>query len=66
MLFGRQNCPIEITFESAKSYPNPFNDLELDVVFTDPEGEEHKVPAYWAGENCWKVRYSSPKTGLHK
>jgi len=66
MLFGRQNCPIEITFESAKSYADPFNDVELDVVFTDPEGEEHKVPAFWAGENCWKVRYSSPKTGLHK
>ncbi len=34
-------------------------------MFTDPGGGEHVVPAFWAGELTWRVRYSSPLTGLH-
>src|SRR3954469_10612907 len=51
---------VEITFE-ARGEP-----AELDVVFTEPGGDQVKVPAFWAGGRSWKVRYSSPIVGMHK
>ena len=55
----------EIAFHSPKDYANPFTDLELDVLFTNPHGSEIKVPAFWAGGDTWKVRYASPLSGTH-
>lgn len=59
------NKLVEITFRAAASYSDPFNEVELDAVFTDPSGKQLKVPAFWAGGNVWKVRYSSPLQGTH-
>ena len=39
---------------------------ELDVLFSAPDGAEMKVPAFWAGDDTWKVRYASPLTGRHR
>ncbi|MBC7327777.1 DUF4038 domain-containing protein [bacterium] len=66
MLYGRQNCPIEITFETTRKYDDPFNDVEVEVIFTEPDGKERIVPAFWAGDSCWKVRYASARVGLHR
>ncbi len=60
-----QNQVLEISFISTKKYKDPFNEIELDVAFTDPEGNEMVVPAFWAGGEIWKVRYSSNKIGIH-
>jgi hypothetical protein len=57
---------IEWSFDSGKAYGDPFNEIEVDVLFIDPDGEEHTVPAFWAGGNTWSVRYSSPKLGTHR
>lgn len=59
------NCPVEWGFTSSSAYPDPFNDVELDVLFTTPDGCKQRVPAYWAGENMWRVRYSASKTGVY-
>ncbi|HGE71161.1 TPA: DUF5060 domain-containing protein, partial [Candidatus Poribacteria bacterium] len=64
MKYGIQNCPIEWAFSSGKAYNNPFSDIELDVVFTDPDGVEMRVPTFWSGDQTWRVRFSAPKTGL--
>ena len=64
--YGAQNCVLEWTFRSAKAYADPFNDVELDAIITDPDGKESRVPAFWAGEDLWRVRYASPKTGRHR
>ena len=63
---GAANCLMEWTFRSGKGYGDPFNDVELDVVFTDPDGAERRVPAFWAGDDVWRVRYASPKVGTHR
>ena len=55
----------EITFTAAKEHANPFNQLELDVEFTEPGGHKVRVPAFWAGGQTWRVRYASPHTGVH-
>jgi Protein of unknown function (DUF4038)/Domain of unknown function (DUF5060) len=60
------NVPAEIAFTSTRLYADPFNEVSLNVVFTDPQGRELRVPAFWAGGKIWKVRYASPIVGLHK
>lgn len=55
----------EVSFVSSKPRNDPFNEISLDVVFTDPEGSMFRVPAFWAGENVWRARYSSRLPGRH-
>lgn len=66
MYYAIQNCMTEWTFRSGKIYRDPFNEVTLDVMFIDPDGEEHRIPAFWAGEQTWRVRYASPKVGTHR
>ncbi|HTN07720.1 DUF4038 domain-containing protein [Agriterribacter sp.] len=60
------NKMAEITLTATRSYADPFNEVLLDAVFTDPKGKELKVPGFWAGGNVWKVRYSSAVVGNHR
>src|SRR6185503_5008742 len=60
------NVMVEIPLQAKQSYTDPFNELNVDIVFTDPKGRELQVPAYWAGGNLWKVRYASPVIGRHR
>jgi hypothetical protein len=59
------NRVVEITFTSVKEYNDPFNQVDLDVVFTAPDGHTVRVPAFWAGDSTWRVRYASPQVGVH-
>ena len=65
MKYALQNCMTEWPYSSGRAYADPFNEIEVDAVFTGPDGEEQRVPAFWAGENVWRVRYASPKVGVH-
>ncbi len=56
---------VEVTLTAARSYYDPFNEVTLDAVFTDPAGRVLRVPAFWDGGRIWKVRYASPLAGLH-
>ncbi len=60
------NRMVEFTFESAKQYQDPFNEITMDAVFTDPSGGKRRVPAFWAGGTTWRVRYASAITGTHR
>ncbi len=66
MKFGIVNCATEFSLLSSKAYSDPFNEVELDVVFTAPEGVDCVVPAYWAGEDVWTVRYAPAVVGRHR
>jgi hypothetical protein len=59
------NRVAEISLISEKTYQNPFMELELDAIITQPDGAQLRVPAFWAGENRWCVRYASALPGLH-
>ena len=63
---GEANVPVEIAFTAMRPHADPFNEVTLDVSFTDPAGAVRKVPAFWAGGAQWKVRYASPLTGAHR
>lgn len=59
------NHLIEIEFCSGKAYQAPFYEVTLDVVFTEPGGEQRTVPAFWAGASRWVARYASALPGTH-
>ena len=60
---GIARCVVEWSYSAGKAYADPFNDVELDVVFTDPQGHEQTVPAFWAGEQTWRIRFSPMAAG---
>ena len=61
-----ENVPVEITFHASRAHSDPFNQLDLDVVFTDPDGLQCRVPAFWDGGSTWKARYASGHAGVHR
>ncbi len=62
---GIQNCAMEWSYSSAKAYRDPFNEVDLDVVFQSPSGHELRVPAFWAGEQTWRVRFAPAEAGRY-
>ena len=66
MFYAIQNHMTEWSYRSGTAYDDPFNDVELDVVITAPDGRASRVPAFWAGDGTWRVRYASPQVGLHR
>lgn len=60
-----RNHVAELELRSTTTYPDPFNDIELDVIIKAPSGSEFRVPAFWAGSNTWRVRVSAPEEGRY-
>ncbi len=60
---GISHCVTEWSLSSGKAYADPFNDVELDVLITAPDKSEQRVPAFWAGDQSWRVRYAPHTTG---
>ncbi len=61
-----QNHVMEVTFESEGDRADPFNQVELDAIFTAPDGTERRVPGFWRGGRAWAMRYSSSIAGEHR
>src|SRR6202000_723534 len=60
--FHRNDGVFEHTFTSQKSYADPFNEVDVDVIF-DKGGETWRVPTFWRGGNQWTVRFAPPTPG---
>ncbi|HVF09319.1 MAG TPA: DUF4038 domain-containing protein [Abditibacteriaceae bacterium] len=60
-----KNCMTEWSFTTGANYANPFQDIALDVVITDPHGQEQVIPTFWAGDGVWRVRYAPRVAGTH-
>ncbi|MHB0859312.1 MAG: apiosidase-like domain-containing protein [Anaerolineae bacterium] len=65
MLFATQNVVTEWSFTSALPYADPFNEVGLDVLVTDPASGTLRLPAFWAGDNTWRVRFAAAMPGRH-
>ena len=59
------NRVIEIELRSDIQYENPFTEIELDAIVTQPDGKELRVPGFWAGGDRWCFRYASKQIGKH-
>ena len=46
--YGIQHSVIEWAYVSGTRDEAPFHEVELDVVVTDSEQQEWRVPAFWA------------------
>src|SRR5580704_5858103 len=57
-----QDGVFEQTFTSQKSYADPFNEVDVDVIFAK-DGEAWRVPTFWRGGNQWTVRFAPPTSG---
>jgi hypothetical protein len=53
----------ELTFHSAKCYDNPFLDVEFSAAFISEKGDTINRPAFWDGNNVWKIRFAPTKIG---
>ncbi len=62
MYIVERNKSIEIAIRTQNQYSNPYLDVEVDFIFAS-EHHTIKIPAFWAGENKWKVRFSSHLIG---
>ena len=51
---------VTLSFTSEAEYLNPYMEVDLTVDFTHDNGEVIVRPAFWDGENIWKVSFASP------
>jgi len=65
MLHGYTNVPVEFALSTTTPYGDIFNDIELDVVFTGPDGTSWRVPAFWSGDSAFRVRFAAPTPGRY-
>ena len=57
-----QERMVEWTFKSHKPYADPFNDVDVDVIFSK-DGQSWRVPTFWRGGEQWTVRFAPPAPG---
>jgi len=55
----------EAAFTTTKLYAEPFSDVEVDVVFSSGTAT-WRVPAFYAGDATWKVRFAAPAAGRYR
>jgi len=60
-----RNTVIELSFNSAKTYADPFNDASLFLEVTAPCGKVTRYPGFWKGGQSWAVRFSAEKEGAY-
>jgi hypothetical protein len=60
-----QRCAAEWSVSSGKRYKDPFNEADVDFIFSGNGGSEMRVPAFWAGDNTWRVRFAAPAPGRY-
>ena len=54
---------VELSFESEKSYADPFGDVTLDLQLFG-NGRLYTIPGFWDGGNIWRVRFVCPAAGM--
>ena len=59
------NQVAEITLHYDCGKADPFWDVELAAVIAQPGGRQVQLPAFWAGGDVWKVRFTPNQPGLH-
>lgn len=64
-LSAMQNQVVEIVLQSSAAYKDAYNGVDVDGVFTGPDGGTFRVPAFWAGDNVWKLRFAGAAVGAY-
>ncbi len=61
-MYGQVNEVMEFPLVTGTN-GNTSADIEVDVLFTGPDGQKWRVPAFWAGGNEFRVRFAAPTAG---
>ncbi len=64
-LYAVSRLPVEFALQAERSYDDIFNQLDVDAVFTGPDGTSLRVPAFWAGGREFRVRFAAPAPGRY-
>ena len=56
----------EVSFENSKIYDNPFTEVSLDVVYTNPKGKNISFWGFYDGNSTWRIRYMPDMIGTWK
>ena len=54
---------VEESFTAAKTYDNPYMDVDLWIDLHGPEGQAIRIPAFWDGGQSFKVRMIATTPG---
>jgi hypothetical protein len=65
MLHAQVNVPLEFGLRAEQTHADLANQVEVDVLFTGPEGRTWLAPAFWAGEDRFRVRLAAPEPGSY-
>ena len=66
------NRVIEIELRSETQYKNPFTEIEIDAIVTQPNGKQLRIPGFWAGGSLvFSIRVESNRQahvahGMHR
>jgi hypothetical protein len=55
---------VEWNIKSSVAYEDPFNQVDVDVVFSRGQ-HSWRVPAFWRGGSTWTVRFAPPAPGMY-
>ena len=59
----RQWERFEVSLINSRSYSDPYRDVQLNVVFTKPGGDEVSFWGFYDGGQNWKIRFMPDTTG---
>ncbi len=54
---------VELSFSSDSLYSQPHFDVQVEGLFTAPDGEVRRVGGFWDGGNTWVVRFAPDQIG---
>jgi len=60
-----QNLPVEFGFKINAQRKEKLSALDVDVVFWASNGDKMTVPAYYAGDDEFRVRFAAPEKGKY-
>lgn len=53
----------ELAFNAEATYGSPVGDVQLEAIFTGPDGSQFTVPGFWDGGKTWRVRFAPTLEG---
>jgi len=65
MLYGATNVPVEWELHAGQVHGDVFAQVEVDVIVERPDGQAWTVPAFWAGDDRFRVRFAGPVPGRY-
>ena len=56
---------VDIAVALNAKYTNPYDlrQVNLEAIFTGPDGKTMKVPGFWDGDTAWHIRFTPSQMG---